>query len=581
MTTTKRFLLLFLLLTLAFGACAAPASADADWKAAYLNTLTSTAGAKRAAALCDVTGDFFPELALMIKQPDGATALQVYTATDGGARALPLDKGLSLAGVTKINARWRKGAGSSPVLDVALTAANEYKRAAYKLDGDALKQIFSVTKFKSGGKTRYTLNGGAATSSQYSAGVRAFESANKKMAQLPLAAVAKADSASAVKTKFNTIAKKFPAYGAAKSVALNETKAELAKGETLTLNAKLSPASAFTDQVEWITENERVATVSKDGVVKAVASGSVKVYARTLSGAQKYCTVKVTGPKATEISLNTDALTLIRGSSETLIASFKPQDAAPDVKWSSSKPSVAGVNRDGKVTALSAGRATITATTDNGLKASCTVAVTTRPAVVVDISQHEYSANMDWKKIANSVDLLILRCGVTRTETAPIGVGKDDKFAYYAKMCQEYDIPFGVYFYGKCSDAATAKKEAQKTWDVASPYKPLFYVYDVEESRLTKSLIETYIKELKRLGAKKIGYYVAHHLYGKYKLDTSLVDFIWIPHYGKNDGTVNSTPSYPCDMHQYTSVGRIPGLVGGVDVNRLMGKKDLAWYLKR
>ncbi|MDO4546552.1 MAG: Ig-like domain-containing protein [Clostridia bacterium] len=313
-------------------------------------------------------------------------------------------------------------------------------------------------------------------------------------------------------------------------------------------------------------------------------SKSVNVAIKTISASDGNAAIKKkfnalakafkSDAKPTSITLADTTATLYAGETHTLAATFSPSGTTSTITWSSSAPKVATVTQDGLVTALSAGTANIVATTANGLTARCKITVSAKEPVIVDISQHNYSASMDWAKIAKNVDLLILRCGVTRTYTQPLGIGTDERFAYYAKMCAKYDIPFGVYYYGKCSTVAEAKQEAQMTWDTASSYNPLFYVYDAEESRLTKKLIETYMKTLQSLGAKKTGYYIAHHLYGTYNLDTSLVDFIWIPRYSGNE------PAYACDMHQYTSTGTVAGFPGVVDMNRLTGTKSLKWFLK-
>src|SRR5699024_1895395 len=52
----------------------------------------------------------------------------------------------------------------------------------------------------------------------------------------------------------------------------------------------------------------------------------------------------------------------------------------------------------------------------------------------------------------------------------------------------------------------------------------------------------------------------------------------WIPHYGKNNGTHNSKPSYACDLHQYTDRGRLKGYSGHLDLNRLTGSKSLSYF---
>ena len=93
----------------------------------------------------------------------------------------------------------------------------------------------------------------------------------------------------------------------------------------------------------------------------------------------KTAVINVTSaPKpATGITLNNSVLTLTAGNSDTsLTANVTPPDSTDTVVWSSNKPEVATVDpTTGKVTAVSAGEAVITATA--GTKtATCTVSVT-------------------------------------------------------------------------------------------------------------------------------------------------------------------------------------------------------------
>ena len=88
-------------------------------------------------------------------------------------------------------------------------------------------------------------------------------------------------------------------------------------------------------------------------------------------------TVSVTG-----VSLSATSLTLTEEETATLTATVEPANATnKGVTWSSNDETVATVDADGKVTAVGAGTATITVTTEDGKKtATCTVTVEHNPA---------------------------------------------------------------------------------------------------------------------------------------------------------------------------------------------------------
>lgn len=84
---------------------------------------------------------------------------------------------------------------------------------------------------------------------------------------------------------------------------------------------------------------------------------------------------------AGSITLDKNTLSLKRGGSETLTATLLPDDATDkNVAWSCDKPEIATVDANGKVSALSPGFATVTATA-SGKSAAC--AVTVEPDVYV------------------------------------------------------------------------------------------------------------------------------------------------------------------------------------------------------
>ena len=116
----------------------------------------------------------------------------------------------------------------------------------------------------------------------------------------------------------------------------------------------------------WQTVTEP--TVDSEGLEKRVCSKCGAEETRAIS--------KLEPVQVTSIKLNKSKKSLNIGDTFTLTATVKPNNATDkSVTWSSSNTSVATVDENGVVTAVSEGTATITATASNGAEASCTVTV--------------------------------------------------------------------------------------------------------------------------------------------------------------------------------------------------------------
>ncbi len=94
------------------------------------------------------------------------------------------------------------------------------------------------------------------------------------------------------------------------------------------------------------------------------------------------------------VRLDKTSLDLNIGNTAKLTATVSPSDAAnKNITWTTSNSSVATV-KDGTVTAVAAGTATITASSNNGKTASCTVTVTDPNVEVTGISLNKTSAEI-------------------------------------------------------------------------------------------------------------------------------------------------------------------------------------------
>ena len=168
------------------------------------------------------------------------------------------------------------------------------------------------------------------------------------------------------------------------SVTLNKTTLEMTEGDETTLTATVKPDNATDKTVTWSSSDATVATVA-DGKVKALKAGTVTITA-TAGEKSATCavTVKAKVIPVTSITLDKTTLSLVEGDDATLIATVLPDNATDKtVTWTTSDATVASV-AGGKVEALKAGTAVITAKAGDKT-ASCTVTVAAKVIPVTSI----------------------------------------------------------------------------------------------------------------------------------------------------------------------------------------------------
>ena len=212
-----------------------------------------------------------------------------------------------------------------------------------------------------------------------------WSSSNKKVAKVSkkgvVKALAKGTAIITVKTSAGKKATcKITVPTAPKSVRLNKTKATLKGGESLNLKATLSPSDAKT-VFTWASSDKRVATVSDEGTVIALAKGSATITVKTSNGKSASCKISVSSniTKPLEVKLNMEKTTVVVGGSLTLKATISPSGVESGLTWTTSNARVVTVSDKGVVKGLKKGTATITVKTSNGKSATCKVIVPTAP----------------------------------------------------------------------------------------------------------------------------------------------------------------------------------------------------------
>lgn len=74
---------------------------------------------------------------------------------------------------------------------------------------------------------------------------------------------------------------------------MNKTSVDLLKGKTVQLKVTVTPSNATNKAVTWTSSNKRIATVTSNGLVKAVRTGTVTITARAKDGSGKKVTCKI------------------------------------------------------------------------------------------------------------------------------------------------------------------------------------------------------------------------------------------------------------------------------------------------
>lgn len=176
-------------------------------------------------------------------------------------------------------------------------------------------------------------------------------------------------------------------------IGLDQSEIRLDVGESAQIFATIYPIGVKNNGISWTSSMESVASVSQDGTVRALSNGMTSIIAKSLDGDYiASCSVTVVTPVA-EIRIGESDLMLNKGVSSSLTYTISPVDASDKtLVWSSSDESVAAVI-DGRVTAIGAGKATITATAINGVSGKCEITVTS-PVLGVTLNYNELTLNI-------------------------------------------------------------------------------------------------------------------------------------------------------------------------------------------
>lgn len=277
---------------------------------------------------------------------------------------------------------------------------------------------------------------------------------------------------------------------------------ELNTGETLTIADKVTvkPDDATNKAVTYSSSDAKIATVDKDGKITAVAAGEATI---TVKAEEKSATFKVTvkniAVESVELAEDIKNGTTLKVGATLAIAdkvTVKPDNATnKTLTYTSSDEKIATVDKDGKITAVAAGEATITVKAEEkSATFKVTVEAVEDPIAWLDrtewtIAKASHDAPLDAKKPAEGPHAYMLD-------------GDQSTLALFVKPGKSYGDP---------------KVTAEATDDV-------FFIVDMQAEKSFNYMYIQHRTNAASFKIQKISLYGSNTLDGTYELIKADID---------------------------------------------------------
>lgn len=191
---------------------------------------------------------------------------------------------------------------------------------------------------------------------------------------------------------------------------------------------------------------------------------------------------------------------------------------------------------------------------------------------IIDVS--EFNGAIAWHKVVNSCDGAIIRAGYRGYGSGTLVT--DKKLKTNLEAAKAAGVPIGVYFVTQAISEAEARLEARYTMALIKGYKltlPIFIDSEdggagagrADHGKLSKekrtAILKAFCEEIQSEGYATGIYASEYWLKTLVDLDKIKKYYLWVAKYSTNK------PSIVFNAWQYTSKGRIDGIIGNVDIS--------------
>lgn len=160
-------------------------------------------------------------------------------------------------------------------------------------------------------------------------------------------------------------------------------------GKTTQLTTTITPSDATNKGVTYTSSNNKIATVSQNGIVTGISQGEVTITVSTNDGSNLKTSlkIKVLPIEVSAIKVDKTSVKMSKNSTVTLKTTISPSTATnKSVTYKSSNTKVATVSSSGVIKGVSNGKATVTITSVDNTNIKTSVEVEVKEQTVASIS---------------------------------------------------------------------------------------------------------------------------------------------------------------------------------------------------